>query len=118
MSVVAAHPVHAEMRAARPKGAAKDPISLDAILVCRKRSAIEPRPYCLEDVISATNALSRRLTAGGLELSRADKFVIAASMALIAEGGESLAFGEIEQRIANILAAISSSEPATLEAAE
>jgi putative DNA methylase len=36
--VVAAHPVHAEMRVASPKSAAKEPISLDAILVCRKHT--------------------------------------------------------------------------------
>ena len=38
LTVVAAHPVHAELRAASPKAAAKDPISLDAILVCKKRA--------------------------------------------------------------------------------
>ena len=36
LAVVAAHPVHAELRTASPKTAAKDPISLDAILVCKK----------------------------------------------------------------------------------
>jgi len=42
--VAAAHPVHAEFRAASPKTAAKDPISLDAILVCKKRTPTRASP--------------------------------------------------------------------------
>ncbi|WP_245875390.1 DNA methyltransferase [Tabrizicola aquatica] len=118
LSVVAAHPVHAELRAASPKSAAKDPISLDAILVCRKRTGIEPKPYCQEEVIGRTSVLGQTLRAGGLQLSRADQFVIAASQALIAAGHESLAFEDIEKRLASILAETSVAEPEILAAAE
>ena len=34
--IVAAHPVKAEMSVASPKSAAKNPINLDAILICKK----------------------------------------------------------------------------------
>ena len=55
--VVAAHPVHAELRAASPKTAAKDPISLDAILVCRKQEVVSSKAlliifdYCGDEYI-------------------------------------------------------------------
>lgn len=118
MSVVAAHPVHAELRAASPKSAAKDPISLDAILVCRKRSTIKAKPYSQDEIMAHTAALSLRLRAGGLHLSRADHFVIAASQALIAAGHESLAFETIEQRLASIRDVAVSPAPANIAAAE
>lgn len=118
MTVVAAHPVHAELRAASPKSAAKDPISLDAILVCRKRATVEPISYSLETIQARTSALSKRLEEGGLLLSRADYFVIAASQALIATGYECLSFDEIEQRLLEIMNAISNSEASNLAAAE
>lgn len=118
MSVVAAHPVHAELRAASPKSAAKDPISLDAILVCRKRATIKPKPYSLDEIIIQTHAFSQKLRAGGLHLSRADHFVIAASQALIAAGHESLPFEAIEQRLADIRDIAASPAPDILAAAE
>jgi putative DNA methylase len=118
MTVVAAHPVHAELRGASPKSTAKDPISLDAILVCRKRSTIEARPYCQDEIIARMTALGRRLTAGGLRLSRADLFVIAASQVLISAGQEGLSFKEIEQRLINIKNLAISDDEIVLAAAE
>lgn len=99
LSVVAVHPVHAELRAASPKTAAKDPISLDAILVCRKRQAAHPKPYSVPAILAETAAHSATLRAGGLSLSRGDQFVIAAARALIAAGAEDLAFGQMEKRL-------------------
>lgn len=118
LSVVAAHPVHAELRAASPKSAAKDPISLDAILVCRKSTTVEAKPYSQSEIIDRTNAFSRKLRAGGLNLSRADHFVIAASQALIAAGHESLPFEAIEQRLATIRNEAIAAPPNNLAAAE
>ena len=118
MSVVAAHPVHAELRAASPKSAAKDPISLDAILVCRKRAAINAIPYSLDEIMKRTAAFSIKLAAGGLHLSRADHFVIAAGQTLIAAGHESLTFEEIEQRLEEIRDGAVSCAPESLVAAE
>ncbi len=53
LAVVAAHPVHAELRAASPKTAAKDPISLDAIIVCKKRV-----PACPPSSINARSSIA------------------------------------------------------------
>lgn len=100
LSVVAVHPVHAELRAASPKTAAKDPISLDAVLVCRKRQAAHPKLYSVPTILAETAAHSDRLRAGGFSLSRGDQFVIAAAHALIAAGSEDLAFDQIEKRLA------------------
>jgi len=82
LSVVAAHPIHAELRAASPKTAAKDPISLDAILVCRKH--VVSAAHVTEQAACAhADALAKRLVDGGMTLSRADVFVVRASQLLI-----------------------------------
>jgi putative DNA methylase len=75
--VTASHPVHGELRGANPKSATKDPISLDAILVCRKgivRQSSVNVERAMEEARSAASALRE----GGLTLSGADEFVIAA----------------------------------------
>lgn len=118
LTVVAAHPVHAELRAASPKTAAKDPISLDAILVCRKQAAVHPKPYSLPAILAETAAYSRTLRAGGLSLSRSDQFVIAAARALIAAGHENLEFNEIAGRLESIQVSLAEGQPLTLQAAE
>ncbi|MGH7947382.1 MAG: DNA methyltransferase, partial [Opitutaceae bacterium] len=82
--VVAAHPVHAELRAARPKAAAKDPISLDAILVCRKRSQAGPAELDQSAVIQKSVALADKLQWAGISVSASDRFVIVASQMLVA----------------------------------
>lgn len=81
--VVAAHPVHAELRAASPKTAAKDPISLDAILVCKKRSKVDFPGLDKHLVIQQSEAIARRLQDAGMYISMADRFVILASQVLI-----------------------------------
>lgn len=118
LTVVAAHPVHAELRAASPKTAAKDPISLDAILVCRKQAAVYAKPYSVPAILAETAAYSDTLRAGGLSLSRSDQFVIAAARALIAAGHENLAFQEVTQRLEDIQVAVTEMRPPTLQAAE
>ena len=81
--IVAAHPVKAEMSVASPKSAAKDPINLDAILVCKK----EVQPPKIEnpkdeinsrfgDYVSRFEAVERKLSSG-------DCFVIACSQAIV-----------------------------------
>ena len=98
LAVVAAHPVHAELRAASPKTAAKDPISLDAILVCKKR-----RPTALrvsaEPLLERVERLAQQLEAAALHVSRADRFVIAASQLLIDAGPEVLSYEDIRERL-------------------
>ncbi len=97
--VVAAHPVHAELRAASPKTAAKDPISFDAVLVCKKRQTARLHAEQDRSSIHRTNALARRLKDGGLTVSKADRFVIAASQMLIDLGPQALRFDEIKKRL-------------------
>jgi putative DNA methylase len=53
-SIVNAHPVKAEMSVATPKAQAKEPIQLDVILVCRKRTADDRE--CLDDDTSFQRA--------------------------------------------------------------
>ena len=98
-SVVAAHPVHAELRASSPKTSAKDPISLDAILVCKKRSTASQSKVNLRSIIEQTEIFAKPLELSGLQISRADRFVIAASQLLIQAGPEALTFEEMKERL-------------------
>jgi putative DNA methylase len=84
LAVVAAYPVHAELRAASPKSAAKDPISLDAILVCKKRPATRARSFDQGAILNRSAALADKLQDAGMSLSAADRFVIVASQTLVA----------------------------------
>jgi putative DNA methylase len=99
LEVIAAHPVHAELRGASPKSASKDPISLDAILVCRKHTCSKARALEIGAVIQISLILARRLSAAGMEISAADHFVIAASQTLISASAEQLTFEEIRARL-------------------
>ena len=81
--VAAAHPVKAEMSVSNPKSAAKEPINLDAILVCRKRGEVAPVTRDVEKAIEEESAgLRLRFESIGRILSRGDRFVIGASQAL------------------------------------
>ncbi len=77
-TVVQAHPVKAEMSVATPKSQAKEPIQLDVIFVCRKRT---PDCYCqtpvmppstLESVAACAREKLLRLRRLGLSLSLND----------------------------------------------
>ena len=80
--VVAAHPVYAEMKGASPKASVKEPISLDAIIVCRKEdnsgSYVEAIP-----VRNKVEKLEKMMESSGIKLSESDKFVIFASQLLV-----------------------------------
>jgi putative DNA methylase len=82
-NVVAAYPVHAELRASSPKSSAKDPISLDAILVCKKHSQSNSDNIDLHNVIEETETISKLLEHAGMSISAGDRFVILASQMLI-----------------------------------
>ena len=97
--VVAAHPVHAELRAASPKTAAKAPISLDAILVCKKEPRAAGEIGAMSDALRASQATARRLEAAGMTISDGDRFVIAAAQTLILSGAERLDFDDIRERL-------------------
>lgn len=86
LAVVAAYPVHAELRAASPKSSAKNPISLDAVLVCRKQHSASP---CLDEkaAIAKAEQLAKDLEFAGMSISSADRFVILSSQILTALSG-------------------------------
>ena len=118
LAVVAAHPVHAELRAASPKTAAKDPISLDAILVCRKKAFALHQSSAHPDVRQAVDALAARLQAAGLRISAGDRFVIGAAHTLIARAADDLGFDEIKVDLEAIRLAIGPNAEDALEAAD
>lgn len=95
LAVVAVHPVHAELRAASPKTAAKDPISLDAILVCRKKAFSLHQSSAHPNVRQSVDMLVARLQAAGLHISAGDRFVIGAAHVLISRSADDLSFDEI-----------------------
>lgn len=78
-AVVAAHPIKAEMSGATPKHQAKEPIDLDIILVCRKRSVIARRassPDIWLEVEKVASHQVARLRDSGRKLSRNDVRII------------------------------------------
>ncbi len=102
LHVVAAHPVHAELRGSSPKNAAKDPISLDAILVCCKNSQNKTQALDIDAILSRTTRLTRELSGAGMHISNADRFVIAASQTLIAASAEMLSFEQMKARLQDV----------------
>lgn len=96
LAVVAVHPVHAELRAASPKTATKDPISLDAILVCRKRAFALSNSAIAKDVTAVVEKVATRLQDAGMQISDGDRFVIGAAQTLISRATDDLNFEEIK----------------------
>jgi putative DNA methylase len=81
--IVKAYPIHGEMKAASPKSATKDPISLDAILVCKKLAhKVTTNQDIMPEIESRTAKLTQELRAAGVTLSQADLFVIRMSQAM------------------------------------
>ena len=83
--ITAAHPVKSEMSVAMPKNQAKEPIDLDVIIVCRKRSRANPGGKCAEwwdDAKSVAKNQVKRLRESGKMLSRNDILVIVMAQVL------------------------------------
>lgn len=117
LAVVAAHPVHAELRAASPKSAAKDPISIDAILVCKKLGEAAQPDKVKGTLFERVETVVRRLEDADLRVSRGDRFVIGASQLLIDAGPEVLSYEEIRDRLETLRNQIFlEATPDTLEA--
>lgn len=77
--VIDTFPIHAELMASTPKNSAKDPISLDAIIICGKTAPI------IRDTVDTTRAIIDFLnimSEHGKKLSSADVFVICCSQCL------------------------------------
>ncbi len=74
--VVNSHPVKSEMSVAAPKAQAKEPIQLDIILVCRKKSSLpEPAPST-ETTLETARKKMDRLHSAGFTLSRNDQKIV------------------------------------------
>lgn len=108
LAVVAVHPVHAEQRGASPKNAAKDPISLDAILACRKRTFARTHSPLVQDVTKTVEVIAARLRDAGMTLSAGDRFVIGAAQTLMAHASGDLSFGEIKEYLEIVRLAVDS----------
>jgi putative DNA methylase len=88
LQVIATYPVHAEMKVASPKSSAKEPISLDMILVCKKKQVAINKLNTLELVESAVQMYKEKLQEGKFTISEADAFNIRAALLLIFAMGE------------------------------
>lgn len=80
--IVAAHPVKAEMSVASPKSATKEPINLDAILVCKKELLPPKLKDVQDELFTRYESYQLRFKAIGRKLSSGDDFVVACSQAL------------------------------------
>ena len=77
--ITAAHPIKSEMSVAMPKRQAREPIDLDIIIVCRKRSQPllhHPRGNLWEGITPIVCEQVRRLRSAGRHLSRNDVRII------------------------------------------
>lgn len=81
--IVAAHPVKAEMSVASPKSLTKEPINLDAILVCKKEAQPPVIGSPEEEVLNRYNTYMVRFELIERQLSSGDCFVIACSQAIV-----------------------------------
>ncbi len=81
--IAAAHPVKAEMSVASPKSAAKNPINLDAVLVCKKGFINAPEEGIIEAALHKYQDYFKRFSKINRQLSGGDKFVIICSQILV-----------------------------------
>lgn len=106
LAVVTAHPVHAELRGASPKTAAKDPISLDAILVCRKKEFAIVDKMEIKDVCRAVDTLAGEFAKAGMTVSNGDRFVIGAAETMIARATDDLTFDQMKEVLTSVYSAV------------
>ncbi|NJM11328.1 MAG: hypothetical protein HC889_05040 [Synechococcaceae cyanobacterium SM1_2_3] len=107
--VVAAYPVHAELRAANSKSAAKEPISVDAILVCKKRLPIIKINFELQSVYIQMDKFTHQLQKAGMVISNTDRFVIGASQFLILASTKSITLDQMNKYLVDLKVYISGS---------
>ncbi len=80
--IMAAHPVYGELSVSSPKSSTKDPISLDAILVCKTVGDSQESFVDLQRAEITKNQLIMKLQSAGIKLSKSDEFVILAAQIL------------------------------------
>jgi putative DNA methylase len=76
LTVVATHPVKAEMAVAVPKQQAKEPINLDLIIVCRQAAVRNGAALSVTAIAEEAQAIVSRYNRTGRKLSRGDVRVI------------------------------------------
>ena len=91
-------PIHAELMASTPKAGAKEPISLDAMIICTK--AIR-NDTCAQAKKRARMFIDK-LEKSGKTISKTDRFVIAASQALLYSVNNRLSEGSTIEAIDTI----------------
>ena len=97
-SVIASYPIHAEMKVASPKVNAKEPISLDMILVCKKQKQAVSS-ISEEDMEKTLSRKIKQVENGGGQVSKSDRFNIQASLLLVAASRSSLSGEDLENLI-------------------
>ncbi|WPP70224.1 DNA methyltransferase [Acinetobacter pittii] len=102
LAIVTAHAVHAEQRSASPKTSAKEPISIDAILVCRKKRFATNHFVSMAELNTIIEKTSVQLQNGGMKISNNDKFVISAAQTLISYATHDLSYDEIKKHLENV----------------
>jgi putative DNA methylase len=81
--IVATHPIYGEMKGANPKSSTKEPITLDAILVCKKSAGIyEQHQDIYKTIRVRTEKICEDLKSSAFTLSQADTYVVSMSQAL------------------------------------
>lgn len=102
LEVVATHPVRAEMSVSSPKNSANEPISLDAILVCRKQRGHLASTVSSCSPIELAETLAAEFASSGLPVSCSDKFIIAAAQTLVEFDRGSLSDGDLLKHLLGI----------------
>jgi len=98
-TLIAAYPVYAELTASSPKFAANSPISIDALLVCKKANIVNNFASIFNS-FTAENYINSFLE-NGFNLSENDIFVIKASLLLVQLNGQKLSYDEIFEYLVN-----------------
>lgn len=99
---VAVHPVHAEARGASPKSSTKEPISLDILLVCRKKQYLENMDAYDIDALKTSDSEFYKLQNEGMTLSLSDRFVISAAQVLIKEARNELDYTSLKNKLIDL----------------
>ncbi len=97
-AVMTSYPVHAEMKVASPKTSAKEPISLDMILVCKKQEQAVSS-ISEDDMEKLLSRKIKQVENGGNPISKSDRFNIRASLLLATASRMSLSSEGFEKLI-------------------
>ncbi len=117
-TMVQAHPVRAELAVATPKSQTKEPILIDAVIVCRKqkndsRLCRNPKEAIKEAVNVAADQINR-LAFTGYSPTEGDKYVIAAAQFFVALGSNitaSFAVNSFREQQNNLLTLLTAVNP-------